>query len=271
MAKLKWVRQVSSVRTILVTGGSSGIGRATAIRFARDGDTVVIADINESGGKAVIEEIESDGGKAIFGKVDVADDESVKDLVDFVERESGAPGVLVNCAGLLQNPSRLVDLDMAEHDRIWAVNYRGTYLCCRAFAPSIIKAGGGSIINISSASAVRVFPLLAYSPAKAAIDQLTAILAADLGPDGVRVNAVLPGYVRSEQMQSRIDAGLRDASKMKAQSALDRMVEPGEIADAIHFLCSDAARAITGTVLPIDAGYLASSSYQLHAGWTSED
>ena len=124
MAKLKWVRRVSSVRTILVTGGSSGIGRATAIRFARDGDTVVIADINESGGKAVIEEIESDGGKAIFGKVDVADDESVKDLVDFVERESGAPDVLVNCAGLLQNPSRLVDLDMAEHDRIWAFNYR---------------------------------------------------------------------------------------------------------------------------------------------------
>jgi len=231
VAKLEWVRRVSSVRTILVTGGSSGIGRATAIRFARDGDTVVIADLNESGGKAVIEEIESDGGKAIFGKVDVADDESVEDLIDFVERESGAPAVLVNCAGLLQNPSRLVDLDMAEHDRIF----------------------------------------LAYSPAKAAIDQLTAILAADLGPDGVRVNAVLPGYVRSEQMQLRIDAGLRDASKMKAQSALGRMVEPGEIADGIHFLCSDAARAITGTVMPIDAGYLASSSYQLHAGWTSED
>ena len=261
---------MTQARTILVTGASSGIGRATAVRFGRSGDTVVIADINELGGKAVVEEVEAAGGKAIFRKVDVAHDESVLALVEKVEQGIGVPTVLVNCAGLLQNPSRLVDLDMAEHDRIWAVNYRGTFLCCRAFAPGMISAGGGCIINISSTSAVRVFPLLAYSPGKAAIDQLTQILAADLGPEGIRVNAVLPGYVRSEQMQSRIDAGLRDEAKMKEQSALGRMVEPEEIADGIYFLCSDAARAVTGTILPIDAGYLASTSYQLYAGWTSE-
>ena len=261
---------MTQVRTILVTGASSGIGRATAVRFGRSGDTVVIADINEPGGKAVVEEVEAAGGKAIFREVDVAHDESVLALAEKVEQGIGVPTVLVNCAGLLQNPSRLVDLDMAEHDRIWAVNYRGTFLCCRAFAPGMIRAGGGCIINISSTSAVRVFPLLAYSPGKAAIDQLTQILAADLGPEGIRVNAVLPGYVRSEQMKSRIDAGLRDEAKMKEQSALGRMVEPEEIADGIYFLCSDAARAITGTILPIDAGYLASTSYQLYAGWTSE-
>ena len=261
---------MTQARTILVTGASSGIGRATAVRFGRSGDTVVIADINEPGGKGVVEEVEAAGGKAIYREVDVAHDESVLALVEKVEQGIGVPTVLVNCAGLLQNPSRLVDLDMAEHDRIWAVNYRGTFLCCRAFAPGMISAGGGCIINISSTSAVRVFPLLAYSPGKAAIDQLTQILAADLGPEGIRVNAVLPGYVRSEQMQSRIDAGLRDEAKMKEQSALGRMVEPEEIADGIYFLCSDAARAITGTILPIDAGYLASTSYQLYAGWTSE-
>ena len=257
-------------RTILVTGASSGIGRATAVRFGRSGDTVVIADINEPRGKAVVEEVEAAGGEAIYREVDVAHDESVSALVEKVEQGIGVPTVLVNCAGLLQNPSRLVGLDMAELDRIWAVNYRGTFLCCRAFAPGMISAGGGCIINISSTSAVRVFPLLAYSPGKAAIDQLTQILAADLGPEGIRVNAVLPGYVRSEQMQSRIDAGLRDEAKMKEQSALGRMVEPEEIADGIYFLCSDAARAVTGTILPIDAGYLASTSYQLYAGWTSE-
>ena len=261
---------MTQARTILVTGASSGIGRATAVRFGRSGDTVVIADINEPGGKAVVAEVEAAGGEAIYREVDVAHDESVLALVEKVEQGIGVPTVLVNCAGLLQNPSRLVDLDMAEHDRIWAVNYRGTFLCCRAFAPGMISAGGGCIINISSTSAVRVFPLLAYSPGKAAIDQLTQILAADLGPEGIRVNAVLPGYVRSEQMQSRIDAGLRDEAKMKEQSALGRMVEPEEIADGIYFLCSDAARAITGTILPIDAGYLASTSYQLYAGWTSE-
>ena len=261
---------MTQARTILVTGASSGIGRATAVRFGRSGDTVVIADINEPGGKGVVEEVEAAGGKGIYREVDVAHDESVLALVEKVEQGIGVPTVLVNCAGLLQNPSRLVDLDMAEHDRIWAVNYRGTFLCCRAFAPGMISGGGGCMINISSTSAVRVFPLLAYSPGKAAIDQLTQILAADLGPEGIRVNAVLPGYVRSEQMQSRIDAGLRDEAKMKEQSALGRMVEPEEIADGIYFLCSDAARAITGTILPIDAGYLASTSYQLYAGWTSE-
>ena len=191
---------MTQARTILVTGASSGIGRATAVRFGRSGDTVVIADINEPGGKAVVAEVEAAGGEGIYHEVDVAHDESVLALVENVEQGIGVPTVLVNCAGLLQNPSRLVDLDMAEHDRIWAVNYRGTFLCCRAFAPGMISAGGGCIINISSTSAVRVFPLLAYSPGKAAIDQLTQILAADLGPEGIRVNAVLPGYVRSEQM-----------------------------------------------------------------------
>ena len=89
-----------------------------------------------------------------------------------------------------------------------------------------------------------------------------------MGPNGIRVNAVLPGYVRSEQMQLRIDQGFRDEGKMKEQSALQRIVEPSEIADGIYFLCSSAAQAITGSILPIDAGYLSSTSYQLYAGWT---
>ena len=134
---------MSGNKIVLVTGGASGIGRATAIRFARDGNTVVIADINESGGQAVVRDIEASGGKALFSKVDVASDASVDALVEFVLRETRAPAVLVNCAGLLQNPSRLKNLDMAEHDRIWAVNYRGTYLCCRAFAPAMISVGRG--------------------------------------------------------------------------------------------------------------------------------
>ena len=261
---------MDSKRVVMVTGGGSGIGRATALRFAGAGDTVVVADINEEGGAAVAEEIIAGEGTAFFEYVDVADDRSISDLVERVGDRCGPPSVLINSAGLLQNPARLVDLDVEEHDKIWAVNYRGTFMCCRGFVPGMIAMGEGSIVNISSTSAVRVFPLLAYSPSKAAIDQLTSILSADLGPSGVRVNAVLPGYVRSEQMQLRIDQGFRDEEKMKAQSALGRMVEPSEIADGIHFLCSSAAKAITGTILPIDAGYLSSTSYQLYAGWPND-
>ena len=109
------------------------------------------------------------------------------------------------------------------------------------------------------------------SIAKAAISHLTAVLASDLGPRGVRINAVVPGYVLSEQMQARIDAGYRDQSAMQRQSALGRMILPSEVADGIHFLCSDAARAITGISMPIDGGWLSRVTYIQHPGWPPKD
>lgn len=250
-------------RIVVVTGGASGIGRACAERFARAGDSVTIADIDRAAGARAADAIARSGGAARFAPLDVADRESVDALADAL----GRIDVLINSAGLLQNAVRLESVDLDEHDRIWAVNYRGTFLCCRAFAPAMRAAGRGAIVNISSTSAARAFPLHAYGPGKAAIDGLTAILAADLGPDGVRVNAVMPGYVRSDQMRARIAAGLRDPSMMEAQSALGRMVEPAEIADAAHFLCSGAAGAITGIALPVDAGWLARVTYVQHPGW----
>lgn len=253
-------------RIAVVTGAASGIGRACALRFAREGDVAVVADINAEGARRVAAEIEAAGGEARAAALDVAREASVAALA----RDAEDADVLVNSAGLLQNATRLADMDMAEHDRIWAVNYRGTYLCCRAFAPAMQRRGRGAIVNVSSASAARTFPLHGYGPGKAAIDNLTAILAADLGPSGVRVNAVVPGYVRSEQMQARIDAGLRDPAMMNAQSAFGRMVKPSEVAAGVWFLCSEDAAAITGAALPIDAGWLARSTYIQHPGWKPE-
>ncbi len=258
-------------RIAVVTGGASGIGRATAKRLGAAGDRVVVADINEENGRSVVGEIEAAGGQAEFRHLDVAEDASVEALSAAVERDLGPVSILVNSAGVLQNVTRIGSMSMAEHDRVWTINYRGTYLCCHVFAPRMAAAGGGCIVNISSSSAARPFPLHAYGPGKAAIDMLTAILAADLGPEGVRVNAVMPGYVLTEQMQARIDGGFRDPKMMHEQSALGRMVLPEEIADAIHFLCSDAARAITGAVLPIDAGWIPRVSYTQHPGWPPED
>ena len=259
-------------RVVLITGGGSGIGRATAKKFFEGGDHIVVADINQEGGNSVVNEINAEGGDAEYVYVDVAEDSSVQDMASIVKEKWGRIDVLVNSAGILQNVSKMESMDLEEHDRVWAVNYRGTYLCCRSVGKLMAEQEfNGSIVNISSTSAARAFPLIAYGPAKASIDQLTAILASDLGPRNVRVNAVMPGYVLTEQMQARIEAGYRDRRKMDDQSALGRMIHPSEIADGIYFLCSDDAKAITGIVLPIDGGWLSYVTYVQHPGWPPQD
>ena len=262
---------MSVAHTIVVTGGGSGIGRATARRFGDDGDFVVVADISEERAEAVAGEIVAAGGNATHHAVDVAQDSRVGAFANAIEDAHGGADVLVTCAGLLQNVSSIRNMDMDEHDRIWAVNYRGVYLCCRDFGRRMAERRQGCIVNISSTSAVAAFPLPAYAPGKAAIGHLTAILASDLGPFGVRVNAVIPGYILTEQMQARIDSGHRDKDAMLRQSALGRVILPGEVADGIHFLCSDAARAITGISMPIDGGWLSHVTYVQHPGWPPKD
>jgi NAD(P)-dependent dehydrogenase (short-subunit alcohol dehydrogenase family) len=255
-----------SSRIAVVTGAASGIGRATARRLAARGDRVVVADRDDVRGAAVVDEIARTDGRAEFRHVDVAEEASVDALVRGVEADVGPIGVLVNSAGVLQNVADIATFDLAEHDRVWAINYRGTYLCCRAVAPRMAARRAGSIVNISSTSALGAMPLLAYGPGKAAVTNLTSILAVELGPDNVRVNCVVPGYVLTEQMQARIDAGKRDPRSMQLHSALGRMVTPDDVANGIDFLCSDAASCITGIALPIDAGYLAAVTYLHHPG-----
>jgi NAD(P)-dependent dehydrogenase (short-subunit alcohol dehydrogenase family) len=245
-------------RIVVITGGASGIGRATAERFVAAGDTVVLADLNEDAGHGAAEAM---GGRTIFRLLDVADDGAVEAFVADVEAEVGAVGVLVNSAGLLQNRATTADFPLADHDRIWAVNYRGTYLMCRAFGARMSAHGGGAIMNIASVNSYVPLPLPAYNPTKVAVEGLTRMLAAELGPAGVRVNAVAPGYTLTPAMQARIDSGHRDPKSMEALSALGRMVMPQDVAEAIFFLCSDAAGAITGVNLPVDCGYLPAISY----------
>jgi NAD(P)-dependent dehydrogenase (short-subunit alcohol dehydrogenase family) len=171
---------------------------------------------------------------------------------------------LVNSAGILQRKLSPEQLDMAEWDKVIAVDQRGTYLCCAVFGARMASLGHGAIVNIASITGSRSIPLHAYAPAKAAVISITACLAAEWGRSGVRVNAVSPGYTLTEGLQAAIDRGDRNPADLHAQSAMGRMVKPEEVADVIGFLLSPAASAITGINLPVDCGWLAGSTWQTY-------
>jgi NAD(P)-dependent dehydrogenase (short-subunit alcohol dehydrogenase family) len=160
---------------------------------------------------------------------------------------------------------------MAAHDRMWQVNYNGTVHCARAFARQMIPQRKGAIVTLGSINSRLPLPIPAYNMGKAAIERLTQLLAVELGRHGIRVNSVGPTYVMTPPLLAKVAAGERDMAKIMAVHALARLPEPADIADAIAFLASDQAKAITGILLPIDAGWLAAVSYRTYAGgvpWT---
>ncbi|HTN97022.1 MAG TPA: SDR family oxidoreductase [Nordella sp.] len=252
-------------RVAVVTGGASGIGEAVLRRFAEAGWQVVSADIDTRRGEAIVAELSRAGVQSLFIRADMAEESDIEKLAAEVHERFGTADALVNSAGLLQNAVRVVDMDIAEFDRIQAVNVRGTLLASRCFGKAMCAEGSGSIVNLCSLTGIRPSAQPAYAVGKAGLDMLTQILAAEFGPQGVRVNAVAPGYTLTPAMQARIDSGARDPKRVTENSALGRFVAPREVADAILFLCSDMASAITGVTLPIDCGWLATSAYKSYA------
>ncbi|EJT06238.1 SDR family oxidoreductase [Rhizobium sp. CCGE 510] len=248
----------------VVTGGASGIGEATARLLSRNGAHVTLIDVNGKRGARIAGEINADGGKAAFHQLDVSNEKDLLALAAalFAERPVD---VLVNSAGILQNAVRLNDMDLGEFDRIIDVNLKGTVLVCRAFGSRMCAAGAGSIVNLCSLTSLTPSPQLAYGMSKAAVKMLTESLAAELGPSNVRVNAVAPGYTLTPAMQQRIDEGARNPAKMIEAAALRRLVSMEDVAEAINFLSSDKASAITGVVIPVDCGFLVGSAYNAYA------
>ncbi len=248
-------------RVAVVTGGASGIGAACARVMAARGARLVIADVNEASAEALAEELE---GVAIA--VDVREEDSVEALAERVEREVGPTEILVTSAGIVQPPLPPEELPMELYDRVYAINQRGTYLSCRAFARHMLPRRRGAIVTISSVTAGRSVPLHAYAPAKAAVTNMTANLAAEWGRAGLRINAVEPGYTRTPALQDQIDRGQRDPALLMDNATLGRMVEPEEIGRAVAFLASDEAAAITGIALPVDAGFYCAGSWAPYGG-----
>lgn len=248
-------------RVAVVTGGSSGIGEATARRLAKDGYAIAIVDVSKAAGEAVAKSL---SGR--FYECDVSDAKAVDAVAGRIEKEMGPADVLVTSAGLIPNSESIMEMDMAAHDRMWAVNYNGTVHCARAFARQMIPRKRGAIVTLGSINSKLPLPIPAYNMGKAAIERLTQLLAVELGRHGIRVNSVGPTYVMTPPLRAKVEAGQRDLKKIMGVHALDRLPEPADIADGIAFLCSEQARSITGILLPIDAGWLAAVSYRTYAG-----
>ncbi len=243
----------------VVTGGSGGIGRATALVLAEAGATVVVADLDVTSSGKVAAEINGVGGKAWAMPLDVTDEDSVDGLFSEVARREGAVDILVNNAGIaIRRPA--VELALADWEKVVAVNMTGVFLCARAAARTMIAHGrGGAVVNVASIMGLSgggLYPNISYQTTKGAVVNMTRALAIEWAPHAVRVNAVAPTYVRTGLIAPLLEDPAMVA-RIEAMTPLRRLAEPEEVAAAICFLASPAAAMITGHVLPIDGGFLA--------------
>jgi NAD(P)-dependent dehydrogenase (short-subunit alcohol dehydrogenase family) len=230
-------------RIALVTGATSGIGRATALNLAADGHTVLVHGRNAARGSEVVSEITRTGGRARFVAADLLDPAEIERLA----KEAGEVDVLVNNAGLSWfGPT--ADLDVGTYDRLWDGNVRSAYLLVAALAPGMAQRARGSIISVDSmAGHVDLVGGAAYGATKGALTTLSRSWAAEFGPSGVRVNTVAPGPTYNAGDNVLIEA-------LGKTTLLGRPAQPAEIAGVIGFLASEAASYITGAVIPVDGG-----------------
>ncbi len=238
-------------KVAIITGSGQGIGRATALRFAREGAVIAVTDFNEQTGQAVAEEIQGQGGRALFIKTDVAQHDQAQQMAQTVSEKFGRIDVLVNNAGILRD-AQLVRMTESDFDAVIAVNLKGAFNCTQAVAPIMIEQGSGRII--SAASVVGLYGNFGqsnYVASKAGIIGMTKVWARELGRKGICVNAVAPGFISTEMVQS-IPQQVIEA--MIEKVPLRRMGTPDEVANVYLFLASDEASYVNGTVLSVDGG-----------------
>lgn len=248
-------------KVVVITGGASGIGLAAAHRFAAEGASVVIGDLDEKHAQAAAQEITDAGGTAIGVAVNVLEEASIAALIARAVDEFGSLHVLCNHVGG-SNPRKDLDLlrmDMDEFDKTMALNVRSTVLGSRLALPHMIEAGGGSIINTASVGGLSGDYLQsAYGTAKAAVIRLTQYIATQYGPQMVRCNAVAPGAISTPALRDNLSEDEIEA--IKGHNALPFLGEAEDIANTMLFLASDESRYLTGQVLVVDGGMSSHSS-----------
>jgi 3-oxoacyl-[acyl-carrier protein] reductase len=237
----------------LITGASHGVGRACALRFARDGFSLALADIDEAALEAVANEVESLGVAVISRRTDVASQHDVDELFNAIREEFGRVDVLVNSAGVRPIGS-IIKVTPEEWDRVQAVNVRGSFACLQSAVPFMRDQGGGKIINLGSVSGLRGLGNRApYCTSKAAVHGMTKQAAVELSPLNIQVNAVAPGYTEDTAMTDLYSA---DVIQVMVDSLPPggRRTRPDEVANAVAFLASPGSESITGSIIVLDWG-----------------
>ena len=245
-------------KTVVITGGAAGIGRASSLMFAREGAAVVIIDINEEAAKETVEMIEADGGAAYFFKADVSKSAQVDAAFDAIKSDVGAYNILFNHAGtIIVKPLHETTED--DYDRLMDINVRSAFLVCRRALPEMVANGGGSVVITESIASELGYALESlYCMTKGAVLQLSRTIAVEYREQGIRCNAVCPGFVKTAH-------GLREIAELDAAgqtwedgdlaATQGRICEPEEVASAALYLASDDASFINGMALYVDNGW----------------
>ncbi len=249
-------------RVAIITGGGSGIGKATALLFAAEGAKVVVVDMDAAAGQQVVSEIGENGGDAFFVQADLTREAEVKRTVEEAVQHFGALHILFNNAGTSGRgrDREIENLAQEDWDHVMAINLTGVYLCSKHAVPEIKRSGGGAIVSTASMAGLIALPTHAYVASKAGVIQLTRSMAQEFGKDGIRVNAVAPGYIDTPMLRHTregVPAAESDArlAGFGEQAPMGRVGRPEEIASAVLFLASEEASFVTGHTLVVDGGY----------------
>jgi len=245
-------------KVALVTGGASGIGRATALTFAREGAKLVVADMNEEGGHQTVHMITENGGEAIFVQVDVSNATAVEAMISTAVATYGRLDCAHNNAGISSGVRALTaDYPEERWQQVIAVNLTGVWLCMKYEIPQMLSQGGGTIVNTASiAGLIGGAGGAAYTASKHGVVGLTKTAALEYAQQGIRVNCVCPGYIQTPMTASNLSDPERQA-QIIAREPIGRVGTPEEVAEAVVWLCSDAASFVTGHTMTVDGGYVA--------------
>jgi NAD(P)-dependent dehydrogenase (short-subunit alcohol dehydrogenase family) len=252
-----------SGKVAIITGAASGMGRATAMRFAGEGAKIVIADLNKDGGESAARDCRENGSDAVFQKTDVSGETDVKAAVDRAVKEFGRLDIIYNNAGLGGAVGPLENISVENWDKTMAILLRGVFLGIKHSIPAMRKVGGGSIISTASIAGIQGYAgIHPYSAAKAGVINLTRSAATELAKDKIRVNCICPGGINTPLIYGNLKGGENSAAQfLSKMQPMPREGRPDDIANMALFLASDESEWITGAAMVVDGGYTAAGNF----------